>query len=37
MDLRTKQRLVVEALEDVKGYDILVFNTARLPTISSAS
>ena len=33
MDLRTKQRLVVEALEDVKGYDILVFNTARLPTM----
>jgi ribosome-associated protein len=24
---------VVEALEDVKGYDILVFNTARLPTM----
>ena len=33
MDLRTKQRLVVDALEDVKGYDILVFNTARLPTM----
>jgi ribosome-associated protein len=33
MDLRTKQRVVVEALEDVKGYDILVFNTARLPTM----
>jgi ribosome-associated protein len=33
MDLRAKQRLVVEALEDVKGYDILVFNTARLPTM----
>ncbi len=33
MDLRDKQRVVVEALEDVKGYDILVFNTARLPTM----
>jgi ribosome-associated protein len=33
MDLRTKQRLVVEALENVKGYDILVFNTARLPSM----
>jgi len=33
MDIRVKQRVVVEALEDVKGYDILVFNTARLPTM----
>jgi ribosome-associated protein len=33
MDLRTKERVVVEALEDVKGYDILVFNTARLPSM----
>ena len=33
MDIRTKQRVVVEALEDVKGYDILVYNTARLPTM----
>jgi ribosome-associated protein len=33
MDLRTKERLVVEALEDVKGYDIHVFNTARLPSM----
>jgi ribosome-associated protein len=33
MDIRAKQRLVVEALEDVKGYDILVFNTARLPSM----
>ena len=33
MDLRTKQRVVVEALEDVKGYDIEVFNTARLPSM----
>jgi ribosome-associated protein len=33
MDLRAKQRVVVEALEDVKGRDILVFNTARLPSM----
>ena len=33
MDLRTKERVIVEALEDVKGYDILVFNTARLPSM----
>jgi ribosome-associated protein len=33
MDIRTKQRVVVEALEDVKGYDIMVFNTARLPSM----
>ena len=33
MDLSTKQRVVVEALEDVKGYDIQVFNTARLPSM----
>jgi len=29
MDIRTKQRAVVEALEDVKGRDIMVFNVAR--------
>ena len=29
MDIRKKQRAVVEALEDVKGRDIVVFNTAR--------
>jgi ribosome-associated protein len=28
MDIRVKQRAVVEALEDVKGRDILVFNVA---------
>jgi ribosome-associated protein len=33
MDIRVKQRVVVEALEDVKGHDILVFNTARLPSM----
>ena len=33
MDLRTKERVVLEALEDVKGYDIQVFNTARLPSM----
>ena len=29
MDIRRKQRAVVEALEDVKGRDILVFNVAQ--------
>jgi len=29
MDIRIKQRAVVEALEDVKGRDIQVFNVAR--------
>src|SRR5882724_4282385 len=33
MDLRKKQRVVLEALEDVKGYDIVVFNTARMPSM----
>jgi ribosome-associated protein len=33
MDIRRKQRVVVDALEDVKGYDIVVFNTAKLPTM----
>ena len=33
MDIRTKQRAVVEALEDVKGRDIVVFNTARMPSM----
>jgi ribosome-associated protein len=29
MDIRTKQRAVVEALEDIKGRDIVVFDVAR--------
>ena len=29
MDIRRKQRVVVEALKDVKGRDIVVFNVAR--------
>jgi ribosome-associated protein len=33
MDIRVKQRLVVEALEDVKGFDIVIFNTAKMPTM----
>jgi len=33
MDIRRKQRLVVEALEDVKGHEIIVFNTARMPSM----
>jgi len=30
MDIRRKQRAVVDALEDIKGRDIVVFNTERL-------
>jgi ribosome-associated protein len=30
MDIRRKQRAVVEALEDVKGRDIVVYNVSRL-------
>jgi ribosome-associated protein len=33
MDIRTKQRAVVEALEDIKGHDIIVYNTARMPSM----
>ena len=33
MDIRKKQRLVVDALEDIKGRDIEVYNTARMPTM----
>jgi ribosome-associated protein len=33
MELRKKQSAVVDALEDVKGYDIVVFNTAKMPTM----
>lgn len=33
MDLRKKQRVVVEALEDIKGHDIEVYNTARMPSM----
>lgn len=33
MDIRTKQRLVVHALEDIKGRDILVYDTARMPSM----
>ncbi len=33
MDIRKKQRLVVDALEDIKGRDIVVFNTARMPAM----
>ena len=33
MDIRAKQRAVVEALEDVKGRDIIVYNTARMPSM----
>ena len=33
MDIRLKQRAVVEALEDIKGKDIVVYNTARMPSM----
>ncbi|HWI34931.1 MAG TPA: ribosome silencing factor [Burkholderiales bacterium] len=33
MDIRKKQRVVIEALEDIKGKDIQVFNTARMPSM----
>ncbi len=33
MDIRIKQRAVVEALEDVKGRDIVVFNTEAMPSM----
>ena len=33
MDIRKKQRAVVEALEDVKGRDIVVYNVTRLSPI----
>src|SRR2546428_10603102 len=33
MDLRRKERVVLEALEDIKGRDIVVFNTARMPSM----
>jgi ribosome-associated protein len=33
MELRDKQRAVVDALEDIKGHDIVVYNTAALPTM----
>ncbi len=33
MDLRKKQRAVVDALEDIKGHDIVVYNTASAPSM----
>lgn len=33
MDLKTLQRLVIDALEDVKAQDILVFNTTALTSL----
>jgi ribosome-associated protein len=33
MDLRKKQRAVVDALEDIKARDIVVLDTARMPSI----
>ena len=33
MDIRKKQRAVVDALEDVKGHDIVVFNTGDMASL----
>ena len=33
MDLRKKQKAVVDALEDIKGRDIIVYNTAAMPSM----
>jgi len=33
MDLRKKQRAVIDALEDIKGRDIVVYNTAAMPSM----
>ncbi len=33
MDLRKKQRAIVDALEDIKGHDIVVYDTAALPSM----
>jgi ribosome-associated protein len=33
MDIKTKQRVVVDALEDIKGRDIRVYDTARMPSM----
>jgi ribosome-associated protein len=33
MDIRKKQRAVVDALEDIKGRDIVVYDTAALPSM----
>ena len=33
MDIRKKQRAVVDALEDIKGHDIVVFNTGAMPSM----
>ena len=33
MDLRTKHQAIVDAIEDIKGHDIVVYNTASMPTM----
>lgn len=33
MDIRAKQQAVVEALEDIKGRDLVVYDVAHLPSI----
>ncbi|OGA07990.1 MAG: ribosome silencing factor [Betaproteobacteria bacterium RIFCSPHIGHO2_12_FULL_69_13] len=33
MDIRRKQRAVFDALEDIKARDVVVFNTAQMPSM----
>lgn len=33
MDIRKKQRAIVDALEDIKGHDIVVFNTSDMASL----
>ena len=33
MDIRKKQRVVVDALEDIKARDVVIFNTSSLPSM----
>jgi len=33
MDIRKKQRAIVDALEDIKGHDIVVFNTGDMASM----
>lgn len=33
MDIRKKQRAIVDALEDIKGHEIVVFNTTDMPSL----
>jgi ribosome-associated protein len=33
MDIRKKQRAIVDALEDIKAHDVVVFNTTDMPSL----